>query len=136
MKYCKQCETRKKDKHFYPNNNSRCKECISINNRNKGNTTTPNTSNPGYLYVITNPAWKGYYKIGQTVNLTKRLSTYQTSSPLRDFEYLTTVSVNDMNKAEKHIIDELRRFYEVKGEWIVASKAEHIIHLMENTNND
>lgn len=139
MKFCKQCETRKKDKCFYPNNKSKCKECISINNRKAStraiekNVRTPQG---GYIYVITNPAWNGYYKIGQTVSLTKRLSTYQASNPLRDFSYLTTVEVDDMNVSEKIILDELRRFYEVKGEWVVASKAEHIIHLVEGINND
>ncbi len=130
MKYCKQCEQHKKDRHFYPNNNSRCKECISWNNKNK----TP-LVNGGYLYIITNPAWKGYYKIGQTINLSKRLSTYQTSSPLRDYSFLTTKKVRDMNKSEKQLLEELKRFYEVKGEWVVASKPEHILHLMEEIND-
>jgi hypothetical protein len=131
MNVCKQCGINKKDKFFYPMNKTRCKECISNNNRNK----TP-YSNEGYIYVITNPAWKGYYKIGQTVSLSKRMGTYQTSSPLRDFSYLSTVLVKDMNKAEKELLEELKRYYEVKGEWVVASKPEHILHLLEGLNHD
>lgn len=128
MKYCKQCEERKEDKHFYPNNNSRCKKCISINNKEKN---TSVTLNEGYIYIIINKAWKGYYKIGQTLNLTKRLSSYQTASPMRDYKYLTTIKVNDMNKAERTVLEKLKRFYEVKGEWVVASKPDHVIHLVE-----
>lgn len=128
MRYCKQCGEEKRDKHFYPTNKSRCKECISINNKEK-NSNEPN--NEGYIYVIINKAWKGYYKIGQTINLAKRLGSYQTSSPKRDYQYLTTIKVNDMNKAERYVLDELKRFYDVQGEWVVASKPEHIIHLVE-----
>ena len=130
MKFCKQCEEHKKDRYFYPNNSSRCKECISLNNKNK-----QPVANGGYIYVITNKAWDGYYKIGQTVNLSKRLSTYQTSSPLRDYSFLTTKKVKDMNKAEKFLLEELKRYYDVKGEWVSASKPEHILHLMEELND-
>lgn len=126
MRYCKQCEKNRKDKYFYPANHSKCKECISINNKEK---TVP--THEGYVYVIINKAWKGYYKIGQTVNLSKRLGTYQTASPKRDYEYLTTIKVRDMNVAERAVLDELRKYYEVKGEWVVASKEDHIIRLVE-----
>jgi len=132
MKYCKQCEKKKEDKHFYPNNNSRCKKCISINNKEKS-TDVPN--NEGYIYVIINKAWKGYYKIGQTINLAKRLGSYQTASPKRDYKYLTTIKVHNMNVSEKAVLDELRKFYEVKGEWVLASRPEHIIHLVEGIND-
>ena len=126
MIVCKQCGISKKDKSFYPMNKARCKQCISSNNTNKHK-----KGNQGYIYVITNPAWKGYYKIGQTINLTKRLSTYQTSSPLRDYSYLSTREVKDMDKAESLLLEELKKFYEVKGEWVLASKVEYILHRME-----
>ena len=130
MKYCKQCKERKKDKCFYLNNNSRCRACISTNNKSKAPIV-----NGGYLYIITNPAWVGYYKIGQTISLSKRLSTYQTSSPLRDFKFLTTVRVDDMNLLERKLLEELKKYYEVHGEWVAASRPEHILHLMEKIND-
>jgi hypothetical protein len=131
MKFCKTCNTNKKNKYFYTTNNSKCKECISEYNRNYSKGVTTVTNDAGYIYVITNPAWEGYYKIGLTVNLSKRLSTYQTASPLRNYSFLTTKKVSDMHLAEKRVLDELKKYYDVKGEWVVASKAEHIIHLVE-----
>ena len=132
MKYCKQCGRNRRDKDFYPNNHSRCKECISINNKEK-NSIAP--TNEGYIYVIINKAWKGYYKIGQTINLSKRLGSYQTASPKRDYQYLTTIKVDDMNAAERKVLGELKKYYDVNGEWVIASKPEHIIHLVENVND-
>ena len=136
MKYCKQCELEKKDKYFYPNNSSRCKQCISINNKNKTNEQLPEVrTKQGYVYVIINKAWKGYYKIGQTINLTKRLGTYQTASPKRDYTFLTTIKVRDMDIAERKVLEELKKYYDVQGEWVLASKPEHIIHLVESIND-
>ena len=40
----------------------------------------------GEVYIITNPAWKGWIKIGMAVESKDRLKTYQTSSPLRDYK--------------------------------------------------
>jgi len=136
MKFCKECNTRKKDKHFYPTNHSKCKECISeYNKKYNGSKGRDKSQSGGFVYVITNPAWNGYYKIGLTINLSKRLGTYQTASPLRDYSFLTTVAVNDMATAERAILEELKKYYDVKGEWVVASKAEHIIHILEAYND-
>lgn len=40
----------------------------------------------GFVYVISNKAWPGYYKIGMSKNPKLRLSQYQTYSPLRDYK--------------------------------------------------
>jgi hypothetical protein len=40
----------------------------------------------GEVYIITNPAWKGWIKIGMAVESKDRLKGYQTSSPLRDYK--------------------------------------------------
>ena len=40
----------------------------------------------GHVYIITNPAWKGWIKIGMAVESKDRLKGYQTSSPLRDYK--------------------------------------------------
>ena len=39
----------------------------------------------GYVYVITNPAWPEWVKVGSTVSLEERLSNYQTSDPTRSY---------------------------------------------------
>lgn len=40
----------------------------------------------GFVYCITNPAFKGWYKIGSSVDVYDRLNSYQTYSPLRDYK--------------------------------------------------
>lgn len=55
----------------------------------------------GYLYVITNPAWPGWCKIGRTTNIRSRLRTYQTGSPLRDYHLHYHRWVRDVVAAEE-----------------------------------
>jgi len=40
----------------------------------------------GYLYIITNPAWPKWIKVGMAMNVLARLRMYQTYSPLRDYQ--------------------------------------------------
>lgn len=73
----------------------------------------------GYVYVITNPAWPGYCKVGRTGNASERLRTYQTASPLRDFALHYHRWFTDANRAERT----LRRVFgaaasSAKGEWL------------------
>jgi len=44
-----------------------------------------NKPKDGYVYVVSNPAWKGWYKIGMAVDSQDRCSGYQTGSPYRDY---------------------------------------------------
>ena len=44
-----------------------------------------NKQKDGYVYVISNPAWKGWYKVGMAVDSQDRCGSYQTSSPHRDY---------------------------------------------------
>ena len=37
----------------------------------------------GQVYVITNPAWEGWVKVGMAVDAEDRAGNYQTSSPLQ-----------------------------------------------------
>ena len=46
-----------------------------------------NTRNKeGYLYIISNNNFPGYYKVGVTSDIKSRLRTYQTASPLRNYK--------------------------------------------------
>ena len=72
----------------------------------------------GSLYVITNPAWIEWIKIGRAVDPIDRCKGYQTSSPLRDFELEYYVPVNDRRKAEARALslaEEVAK--ERNGEW-------------------
>ena len=53
-----------------------------------GETVFRRSNSPeGWLYVITNPKWPEWVKIGKTRNLSKRLSSYNTGSPISQFFY-------------------------------------------------
>jgi hypothetical protein len=76
--------------------------------------------NPGFVYIISNRAWPGYYKVGRAENVRDRLATFQTGSPHRDYEVAYTVGVPDCVAAERFAHEALadsRR----EGEWFKAS---------------
>ena len=54
----------------------------------------------GYIYIMANPAWKGWVKIGMAVDAEDRLKGYQTSSPLRDYKLELAVAVDNRREAE------------------------------------
>lgn len=131
LRYCKKCETNRKNEEFYTGNTT-CIPCAKVAYKTRRDGAQNATT--GFLYVITNPAWDGYYKVGKTTNLSNRLATYMTGSPLRDYNYLFTIEVDDVNVAERLAHQKLSEYYEIKGEWVVASKHEAIIKILEAIN--
>ena len=53
------------------------------------------------MYIINNPAWKDWYKIGKAVDTDDRCNGYQTSSPYRDYRVVSRVSVSNRGMGEK-----------------------------------
>lgn len=74
----------------------------------------------GFLYVITNPAWPGYSKIGRTTNAVSRHRTYQTASPHRDYTLHYARWFADVCRAERTLKDLFPGHREI-GEW-------HLLH--------
>lgn len=70
----------------------------------------------GFVYVIVNPAWEDYCKIGRAFDPESRLRGYQTSSPFRDYELHGSRYFNNAAIAEQEIHLRLSRFRE-EGEW-------------------
>ena len=81
----------------------------------------------GYVYIIANPLFKGKYKIGIASDPKKRLNSYQTSDPSRNFKLVYSKKTPKYKEIEKHII----KNYESKYEW-VKGKLEKIIKDIEN----
>ena len=52
------------------------------------------------VYIIYNPAWEGWYKVGKAVEASNRLDVFQTSSPFRDYRLLFCKKFTDRNVAE------------------------------------
>ena len=72
----------------------------------------------GYVYVITNPAWPDWVKVGMAIDAQDRLNSYQTSSPLRDYELKYSVYCKDRRKAERKAHKSVEAIcVDRKGEW-------------------
>jgi hypothetical protein len=57
-------------------------------------------STEGFVYLITNPAWKGWVKIGMAIDANDRCNQYQTSSPMRDYKLEYSKQFNHRRTAE------------------------------------
>ena len=72
----------------------------------------------GYIYIISNPNFSNYYKLGITDNIKSRLQTYQTSCPSRNYKIEHYIFHSDCCRAEKQIHQKLKYFAtERKNEW-------------------
>ena len=72
----------------------------------------------GHIYILSNPAWKGWYKVGMAVEATDRLPTFQTGSPFRDYKLEYYKHFKDRRSAEKEVHNLLIASHVVrKGEW-------------------
>ena len=69
------------------------------------------------IYVLINPAWPAYVKVGITGSTkSARLTAFNVGDPFRAYSYAAFVPVADARKSEKLIHDTLRDF-RVYGEW-------------------
>jgi len=75
----------------------------------------------GYLYVITNPAWPSYVKIGRTVNITSRLRSYNTGDPFREYSLHYYRYFVDVCLAERTLA-QLYQGSRTQGEWYQIHK--------------
>jgi len=75
------------------------------------------SSKEGQVYIITNPNFPEWVKVGMAVDSEDRLNGYQTSSPFRDYELFACWSVADRRSAESDAHALLEKLYERKGEW-------------------
>jgi len=74
-------------------------------------------SREGQVYIITNPNFPDWVKVGMAVDSEDRLNGYQTSSPFRDYALFTCWSVTDRRSAESEAHALLEKSFDRKGEW-------------------
>ena len=85
----------------------------------KGYEKTPE----GYVYIIANPSFDGWLKIGMAIDAEDRCNGYQTSSPHRDYKLLYSRRFNDRRKAETKTIHKLKKVVkEHNGEWFKTDR--------------
>ncbi len=87
----------------------------------------------GYVYMVTNPAFPGWIKVGTAVNTRDRLSGFQTSDPHREYKMVFTVKVANRFPAEAAAHRRLARLsHGRKGEWFKTSRvlAKHVLRTL------
>lgn len=128
--YCQACERiEMKNRRMFVNG-----EYISINHplhkpgRYKGFSDAAFSSLENYsinlegeVYVLYNPSFPSWCKVGMAVDAVDRLKQYQTSSPYRNYKIIKKYSVDDRREAELEAHSLLGHHYDRKGEWFVCS---------------
>lgn len=71
----------------------------------------------GIVYLISNPAFPGYLKVGITSNLLKRLASYQTYDPFRSYKVEHYKIVENAREYEKWLLKH-NNINLAKGEWV------------------
>jgi len=71
----------------------------------------------GEVYVITNPAWPEWVKVGMAVDSEDRIKNYQTSSPFRDYNLVYSYEVDDRRAAESAAHVRLAKECDNINEW-------------------
>jgi len=82
-----------------------------------------NTKPEGEVYVITNPAWPEWIKVGMAVDSSDRLKNYQTCSPFRDYNILYSYKVKDRRAEENKVHERLAKECNNINEWFKLKPA-------------
>ena len=87
------------------------------------------TSVEGQVYIIVNPSFPEWVKVGMAIDSEDRLNNYQTSSPFRDYMLNYKWSVNDRRAAESEAHNQLQKLYERRSEWFKCTpeKAQEVV---------
>ena len=91
----------------------------------------------GHIYIVTNPAWPEWVKVGMAVHATNRLKDYQTSSPLRNYELAYAYPTEDRRASEKEAHNLVEQHAsERRGEWfkIDTQRAVHLLSTIHRSN--
>ena len=73
----------------------------------------------GLVYVISNPAWPGYAKVGMSVDLNRRIITYQTGDPHRAYQLESYEFVTDRKDMERRILSKFSVDLN-QSEWVLT----------------
>lgn len=72
----------------------------------------------GYVYVLTNPAWPDWVKVGMAIDAEDRCNSYQTSSPFRDYQLHYQVHSDDRRDLERQAHEAVSEIAESQAnEW-------------------
>ena len=80
----------------------------------------------GQVYLIGNPSWPEYIKIGMSIDSDARLDSYQTYDPFRAYYIKNYEFVLDRRLAERKLLDDFG-FHLSEGEWVKYADSSEII---------
>jgi hypothetical protein len=85
--------------------------------------TNEEVNQEGYVYVIYNSAFDGWYKVGKATNVEARLKNYQTGDPHRAYKVCYEMKFENCDVAERTILDMLQEDDKVikKNEWVMTT---------------
>ena len=89
--------------------------------------TNYNTTTSGHVYAMANAAWPEWIKIGKAVDAEDRLSSYQTSSPLRDYTLIHYAYSDDRNVAERQAHVLASKLGDKRNEWFKISNEDAVV---------
>jgi hypothetical protein len=78
-------------------------------------------STKGQVYIITNPIFEGWVKIGMAIDAEDRCKGYQMYDPLKRYKVVYSVDVQDRRKSESISHEHASRIAERSGEWFKMS---------------
>ena len=84
----------------------------------------------GYVYIISNPTYRGWVKVGCALDATDRLGSFQTATPHRNFTLQWSRAFEDKLAAEREAHNILSNHCKRKSEWFYI-KAEEAIEILE-----
>ena len=95
----------------------------SLMSSGRSEVTVKQTSDKrGFVYIITNPAYPGYVKIGKALDVISRFNSYQTYSPMRDYVLEGYEFFPDRREAEDLMKKLLANEQgDAEGEWFKVS---------------
>lgn len=80
----------------------------------------------GNVYIISNPAFRGVYKVGIAQNVHNRLNSYQTSDPYRGFKLEYNIETEHFKAIERHIHSKFKKIGQGEHEWVFTENWEDI----------
>lgn len=99
---------------------------LNLMNCNVSRGATKTKISAGLVYVISNPAWPNKLKIGMTIDLPNRLSSYQVYDPYQLYKVDHYEFVLDRRKVERNLLYTFQVDMD-KGEWVTSENAHSII---------
>ena len=91
----------------------------------------------GYVYVMINPAFPGWVKVGSAVSMSDRENSYQTGDPFRQYKMYGGVFTEDRVQLERKCHEHCERSaQERRGEWFKINEVHALNIIRKEARNE